>query len=242
MRPGVTGEAWGRGGRAGGRGGEAGSRGPGRAGLLVAAAVLEPGGPRSVPDLAWCPRVLPLAGWAHVGGGPHQSPRGALPAPPPTPLALLLPRWRGAGFCDHTRDPEPRPHAGCSGQAAGRLCHLHVWRPCAWPPGSQPAALLGHHPACWSASTAAGPLHPQVPLAAGRPPAQFSFSPERGGPAGDALRPGSVADRDSSPLSAPVHTETRRSPARRGRPCLTCPGVPGTAEGRPEVKAEDLRS
>lgn len=80
-----------------------------------------------MPDLAWFPRVLPLAGWAHVGGGPHQSPKGcpACPTPHPRPCCF---RWRrGRSLHIRTRDPEPGLTQGCSGQAARhRRRHLHV--------------------------------------------------------------------------------------------------------------------
>lgn len=82
-----------------------------------------------MPDLAWFPRVLPLASWAPVGSGPIRA-QGlpCLPRSPPAPApALLLPLEEGQVLHVCTGDPEPGLTWGCSGQAAWRRqCRLHV--------------------------------------------------------------------------------------------------------------------
>lgn len=71
-----------------------------------------------MPDLAWFPRVLPLAGWAHVDCGPHQSPRGCPACPPTPPPGPAASAGGGAGF--GTSAPGTQSQASRGG-AVGRL-------------------------------------------------------------------------------------------------------------------------
>lgn len=137
-----------------------------------------------MPDLAWFPRVLPLAGWAHVGGGPHQSPKGCPACPTPHPLALLLPLEEGQVSAHLHQGPRARPHAGvqwagCSAQTAPPPC---LRRPCAWPPGKSSSKRRSSDIISLLVSIYGSKdlfINEYRSLLADRLLHQFSFSPER---------------------------------------------------------------
>lgn len=128
-----------------------------------------------MPNLAWLPRGLPLASWAHVGRGPIRALGLALPAaPPPTPRPAAS-AGGGVGFC--TSAPGTQSQASRGG-AVGRLlgadgaASVSEVPVC---PASREvqlqAALLRHYQPAGQHLRQQGPLHQRVPLAAGRPPA-----------------------------------------------------------------------
>lgn len=137
-----------------------------------------------MPDLAWFPRVLPLAGLAHVDRGPYQSPRGCLPAPPTPPPALLLPLEEGQVSARLYQGPRARPHAGVRwvGYSAQTVPPPRLRCLCAWPPGKSSSKRRSSDIISLLVSIYGSKdlfINEYRSLLADRLLHQFSFSPER---------------------------------------------------------------